>query len=61
VLLGIPSVDPDATPTLHVLLKYRADIEKARRRLLGMPARDEEPSGPAFSDEFVRRGDGPPA
>jgi MoxR-like ATPase len=62
VLLGIQSVVPgEATATLHVLLKYQADIEKARRRLLGMPAPDEEPPGPAFSDAFRAPGDRPPS
>jgi MoxR-like ATPase len=38
VLLGIESIAPgDSTDTLHVLLKYEADIEKARRKLLGLP------------------------
>ena len=43
VLLGIESIRPEeAGDTLHVLLKYDADIQKARRHLAGMPA-DVEP------------------
>ena len=38
VLLGIESIRPEDTgDTLHVLLKYDADIGKARRRLAGLP------------------------
>jgi hypothetical protein len=44
VVLGIESIDPaDAGGTLHVLLKYQADIDKARRALLGAPAREGAP------------------
>jgi MoxR-like ATPase len=44
VVLGIESIDPaDATDTLHVLLKYQADIDKARRALLGAPAIEAGP------------------
>jgi MoxR-like ATPase len=51
VLLGIESIRPDqAADTLHVLLKYDADIGKARRRLAGLPA-DPEPR-PAPVDAF---------
>jgi MoxR-like ATPase len=51
VLLGIESIRPDQTAdTLHVLLKYDADIQKARRRLAGLPA-DAEPR-PAPVDAF---------
>jgi MoxR-like ATPase len=43
VVLGIESIDPAAAgDTLHVLLKYQADIEKTRRALVGAPA----PEGP---------------
>ncbi len=39
VLLGIEAIRPeDVNETLHVLLKYEADIERARRRLAGLPA-----------------------
>jgi hypothetical protein len=38
VLLGIKSIQPeDASDTLHVLLKYEADIARTRRRLAGLP------------------------
>jgi hypothetical protein len=36
--------------TLHILLKYQADIEKARVELVGGAA----PTGPRFVDEFRR-------
>jgi len=37
VVLGIEAIEPaTAADTLHVLLKYQADIEKARRELLGL-------------------------
>jgi MoxR-like ATPase len=43
VLLGIEAIRPeDVNETLHVLLKYEADIERARRRLAGLPADVEE-------------------
>jgi hypothetical protein len=36
LLLGIQSVDADtATETLHILLKYQSDIEKAAKDLAG--------------------------
>ncbi len=36
VVLGLETIEPaSATETLHVLLKYEADIDKARRHLLG--------------------------
>ena len=51
VLLGIDSISPDeAGDTLHVLLKYEADIEKARRRLAGLPS--EAVVRPAPIDSF---------
>jgi MoxR-like ATPase len=51
VLLGIESVAPgDSTETLHVLLKYEADIEKARRKLLGLP--DDAGGRPVPVDAF---------
>ncbi len=51
VLLGTESVGPaDAPRTLHVLLKYEADIERARRRLLGLP--DDVDGRPAHVDSF---------
>jgi MoxR-like ATPase len=47
VVLGIESIGPAEAPaTLHVLLKYEADIEKARRRLLGLPDSSDERKGP---------------
>jgi MoxR-like ATPase len=51
VLLGIDSISPDeAGDTLHVLLKYDADIQKARRRLAGLPSEAVVP--PAAIDRF---------
>ena len=51
VLLGIESIRPDeASDTLHVLFKYDADIQKARRRLAGLPP-DADPR-PAPVDTF---------
>jgi MoxR-like ATPase len=51
VLLGIESLRPDeAGDTLHVLLKYDADIQKARRRLGGLPP--EVDARPAPVDSF---------
>jgi MoxR-like ATPase len=60
VLLGMESVDPTtATETLHVLLKYEADIEKARRDLLGLPeAAPATPPRPHV-DAFRQREGGP--
>ena len=50
VLLGIDSIRPDeAGDTLHVLLKYDADIQKARRRLAGLPAEATVPPAPVDS------------
>ena len=47
VLLGIESIRPDeAGDTLHVLLKYDADIQKARRRLAGLPPEIEPRQAP---------------
>jgi len=47
VLLGMETVDPaTAGDTLHVLLKYEADIEKARRELLGLAPEPGVPSRP---------------
>jgi MoxR-like ATPase len=53
VLLGAGSVSRAETPaTLHVLLKYEADIEKARVELSGgAPA-----AAPGFVDDFRRPG-----
>ena len=34
----------DVGETLHVLLKYEADIERARRRLAGLPVEGDEPA-----------------
>jgi MoxR-like ATPase len=49
VLLGAESIRRDETPeTLHVLLKYEADIEKARIELLG----GDRPALPRFVDDF---------
>ncbi|MEK6190859.1 MAG: MoxR family ATPase [Chloroflexota bacterium] len=43
VLLGLDGVGPgDATETLHVLLKYEADIAKARADLLGQALPDAD-------------------
>jgi MoxR-like ATPase len=51
VLLGISSIRPDeAADTLHVLLKYDADIQKARRRLVGLPP--DTVASPAPVDTF---------
>jgi MoxR-like ATPase len=56
ILLGAESIGPvDAPATLHVLLKYEADIEKARRELLGESGEQETP--PAQVDGF-RQGQG---
>jgi MoxR-like ATPase len=50
VLLGIDSIRPDeASDTLHVLLKYDADIQKARRRLAGLPSEAVVPPAPVDS------------
>jgi MoxR-like ATPase len=50
VLLGIDSIRPDeASDTLHVLLKYDADIQKARRRLAGLPPDTVAPPVPVDS------------
>jgi MoxR-like ATPase len=50
VLLGIDSISPDeAGDTLHVLLKYDADIQKARRRLAGLPSEAVAPPAPVDS------------
>ncbi len=52
VLLGAGSISRSETPeTLHVLLKYEADIEKARVELAGGPA---PAPGPRFVDDFRR-------
>ena len=49
------SIRPDEAPeTLNVLLKHEADIEKARRALLGLPP-TEEASGQVHSDLFRQR------
>ena len=54
VLLGAASISQSQTPeTLHVLLKYEADIEKTRIELVGGAA---PASGPRFVDDF--RGSG---
>jgi MoxR-like ATPase len=59
VVLGVEAIGPaDATDTLNVLLKYEADIEKARRHLLGVPDAGDE--RPAPIDAF-RRHEGPTA
>jgi MoxR-like ATPase len=43
VLLGIEAIRPeDIGDTLHVLLKYEADIERARRRLAGLPVEGDD-------------------
>ena len=53
VLLGAGSISREQTPeTLHVLLKYEADIEKARVELAGGGA---PPAGKPFVDDFRRR------
>jgi MoxR-like ATPase len=50
VLLGIDNIRPDAAgDTLHVLLKYDADIQKARRRLAGLPSEAALPPAPVDS------------
>ena len=50
VLLGIDSIRPDeAGDTLHVLLKYEADIQKVRRRLAGLPSEAVVPPAPVDS------------
>ena len=52
VLLGAGSISPaQAAETLHVLLKYEADIEKARVELSGGST---APKGPRFVDDFRR-------
>ena len=54
VLLGIESIRPDQTAdTLHVLLKYDADIQKARRRIAGLPP--DTDARPAPVDAFRQR------
>ena len=58
LLIGKESVAPeDATGTLNILLKYEADIEKARRALLGLPSLEGEKPMPIDS---YRRGDRAP-
>jgi MoxR-like ATPase len=53
VLLGIESIEPgQAVDTLQVLLKYEADIEKARRELLGLPNVSAAAPRPAPVDAF---------
>jgi MoxR-like ATPase len=55
IVLGIASIRPDEAPeTLNVLLKYEADIEKARRALLGL-APEEDASAPSHTDLFRQR------
>ncbi len=55
IVLGRASIRPDEAPeTLNVLLKYEADIDKARRALLGLPALADA-SGPVHSDLFRQR------
>lgn len=55
IVLGIASIRPDEAPdTLNVLLKYEADIEKARRALLGL-APEEDASAPSHADLFRQR------
>ena len=57
VLLGIESIRPEqASETLHVLLKYDADIQKARRRLAGLPTETEPRPVPvdAFRQQEIR-------
>jgi len=55
IVLGIASIRPDEAPeTLNVLLKHEADIEKARRALLGLPPL-EDTSSPVHSDLFRQR------
>ncbi len=52
IVLGKASIRPDEAPeTLNVLLKHEADIEKARRALLGLPP-VEDATGPVHSDLF---------
>jgi MoxR-like ATPase len=49
LLLGTESIGPaDAPGTIHVLLKYETDIEKARRELLG----EVDKPGPTTLDGF---------
>ena len=56
LLLGTESIGPaDAPATIHVLLKYEADIEKARRELMG----EADKPGPTPLDGF--RGSKPQA
>ena len=39
VVLGVESIDAEqATATLHVLLKYRSDLERAAKELASAPA-----------------------
>jgi len=58
VLLGIESIGPtDVGETLHVLLKYEADIDRARRRLAGLPT--DGPEAAPHIDSF-RNPDGRP-
>ena len=53
VLLGAGSISREQTPeTLHVLLKYEADIEKARVELAGGGTPQ---AGKPFVDDFRRR------
>jgi hypothetical protein len=41
VVLGVESIDVDqARDTLHILLKYRSDIERAAKELAGATAPD---------------------
>jgi len=55
IVLGIASIRPNEAPeTLNVLLKYEADIEKARRALLGL-APEEDVSPPSHTDLFRQR------
>jgi MoxR-like ATPase len=52
IVLGAAELDTErATATLHVLLKYEADIDKARRHLLGLP-QPEADEGPVHVDAF---------
>jgi MoxR-like ATPase len=55
IVLGMGSIRPDeATETLNVLLKYEADIEKARRAILGLPPLTDA-AGPVHTDLFRQR------
>jgi MoxR-like ATPase len=55
IVLGMASIRPEEAPeTLNVLLKHEADIEKARRALLGLPP-IEEASGQVHTDLFRQR------